>query len=215
MPPRRPTSVLVIAIFHFIVGGIGVMSDLCGTFAVAGGNKLFSGLGGPQQAQQTAELEKAMKEKVPGYEAYQIGILALSWLFDVALISAGVGLLRMKPWARTLSLVYAVISLLAKVFVAVYTILYLAPATAEAVKAALPPQGAGPQAAQAQQVMSFATDIAKITAVATPFLSMIYPLAVLIVLGRPSIGAAFRGERVGRDDERPDEPEDYRDPDAR
>jgi hypothetical protein len=206
MQPRRPTGVLVIAIFHFIVGGIGLISDAFNTFNVAGGSKMFAGLGGPEQARMTEELEKDLNTKVPGFKAYEIGNAALGWLFDVALITAGVGLLRMRSWARTLSLVYAVISLLHKILIAVYTFLYLMPVTEEAMRAAMPQQQ-GP----ARQAIEAALLIAKVSLMIAPFASMIYPLAVLIVLGRPSVGAAFRGERVGVENEGPGEPEDYDD----
>jgi hypothetical protein len=138
--PRRelPTAVLVLAIFHFIIGGYGLLCGLCsGGMVLAGGNTagLFS-FGNPQMAQQQQAQQEAMQrvlsERVPHLQAYQAETVVVSLALSVALIVAGIGLLYLRGWARALSLLYGVLSILQTLIAAVYSFVYVVPANEEA-----------------------------------------------------------------------------------
>src|SRR5262245_52884108 len=107
MPQKRPTSVLVIAILHFVVASFGV----CGLglqLAGSGGNPV-GGLGGGGDAQQkkvNEEVQKAFEEKAPEAKVVEQVSMGMSLLFTCLLIAGGVGLLQMRPWGRLLSLLY-------------------------------------------------------------------------------------------------------------
>ena len=92
MPPKRPTSVLVIAIFHFIFGGLGLC---CGLFAAASTVITFAspamrpgdGAAGNMAVAQNAYLERprAVLEEITLF--FNVLDLAIS----VLMIVAGVG----------------------------------------------------------------------------------------------------------------------------
>src|SRR5260370_10365291 len=52
--PLRPTSLLVLAIFHFIIGGFGLLCGVCGAASLANGGRSFVPTPGAQTPQQTA-----------------------------------------------------------------------------------------------------------------------------------------------------------------
>jgi len=186
MPRERPTLLLVVAIFHFIIGGLGLGTDLCGVVNFAAGGKSLVPMGSPQQAQQQEEATRILESKAPAYKVVQVVTLGLGFVLSIALLAAGFGLLKVQAWGRSLSLGYAVVSLLAKLFTAVYTILFILPSMDEAFR---------PMIQQNRQVGEMAVTVGKIGAVAGAFVSMIYPIAVLILLGRPSVGEYFRDDR--------------------
>ena len=98
MPQQRPTSVLVIAIFHFILGGLGLMCNLLATAELAlGGDVAFRWL------------EQVAPKPV------QIIDTAVSLCFACVLLAAGYGLVHMASWGRSLSLVYAYATLIEKI----------------------------------------------------------------------------------------------------
>ena len=136
-----------------------------------------------------------MNTNVPGYLAFTIANLALSFLLDLMLISGGIGLLKMQPWARWLSLVYAPISILMHVASFIYQLVWVIPATkALSAKTAAAMPGFG-------SIMTLSSGIAAFVAL----LIVIYPIAVLIVLLLPSTAAAFRGEVPVQEDNVRDE----------
>ena len=108
-------------------------------------------------------------------EAQVVG-LALS----VLLLLAGAGLLRLRPWGRTFTLVYAPVSILQSLFVLFYTMMYVDPATHEAFRQAPP---ANPQAAQAAEAAAQATAVmTTIIGIFSYLLVLAYPVTVAIVM---------------------------------
>src|SRR5947209_9931292 len=123
MPPKRPTAVTVIAILHFVFGGFGL---LCGIYGAAmqlgGGNAMFAGAGGAQAGQPSPlqqEMQKQINEAKPGPVNY--ARMGGSLLTSVLMIVSGVGLLQMQPWSRTLSILYAILSMALTVFSTIFT----------------------------------------------------------------------------------------------
>lgn len=182
MERNRPTSVLVIAILHFVIGGTGALCNLCATVQLVVGSQVAS-FGNPQQAKQQQQIEEALTAKIPGYRIHQVISLAASWLFTALLIVAGLGLLQMQMWGRTLSLVYAVLSLLHKIVTAIYIYVLVLPAYRDVFRLIDMPN---------KQAAQVAETIAMVTAGVTPPIMMIYPIVVLIVMLLPSVSAAFR-----------------------
>jgi hypothetical protein len=205
--PRRelPTVVLVLAIFHFIVGGCGLVCGLCsGIMVLTNPNTaaLFS-FGNPQLAQQQQAQQDAMQrvlnERVPHLKVFQAETVVVSLALSAALIAAGVGLISLRGWARTLSLAYAVLSILQTLVAAFYSFVYMAPANEEAFRQMPAPN---PQTAHMMQNMGQMMMPLMVFGV---LIQLVYPVTVLIVMLLPSVRAAFRGEAV------PERPEDYHD----
>jgi uncharacterized protein involved in cysteine biosynthesis len=184
MPRRRPTAVTVIAILHLVFGGLGLLCGICSGILDLAPTQTQAGSSSPQASQQARKeiTEQVLSQRVPLYRAYTIGNRVSGLLTSVLLVAAGIGLLQMQSWARWLSVVYAVLSLLVNLVGFVYTVAFFTPAYAEVFRQ-LPPQND-------QERM--ASDIARVTGPAIPCLVMIYPVAVLIVMLLPSVGAAFR-----------------------
>src|SRR5262249_9467287 len=134
MRPKRPTPVLVIAILHFIGGGIGLMGTICGgVLLLAGGNKMLSGMGGgsPQARMQIdyeTDKDRYLGQHLPSYNAFQGVNLVASGALGVMMVVSGIGLLGLRPWARTLSLVYAGLSILNHLVSAIYVFGFYLPA---------------------------------------------------------------------------------------
>lgn len=135
--------------------------------------------GNAQQAQLQNTLQKQFQEKIPAYNAYLYGGLAVSFFLSVALLTAGPGLLAMKPWARTLSLVYAGVSLLDKIVKLIVLFLFILPAQEELMKTL----AANTNPALPMSFLRIATVVGQITA----FLTFIYPTAVLIAMLTPTV----------------------------
>jgi hypothetical protein len=200
---KRPTPVLVIAILHLVGGTLLLLSSACGAAmqGIAAGMQPGAGPGGPgmiSQQQMQAELEK----QIPGYTAVTYAQMGGDFLFGIVLVVAGIGLLSMQPWARLLSIIYAIFSILNHIFSLVYALAVVVPGTQAVLektfasdpnlKAALPGMGG-----MMSGLMVFGVVVGA--------LFIVYPITVLIVLTRRSVVAAFRGELP----EAEREPEDY------
>ncbi|HTU90699.1 MAG TPA: hypothetical protein VMF69_11540 [Gemmataceae bacterium] len=208
MRRQPPTAVLVIAILHLIGGGLGLFSSICscGSLLMVGSISSFMpapptlpARPGQPPLPNFNDLMKQMNDSIPGYRAFAIVALALSFLLDIMLISGGIGLLKMQPWARWLSLAYAPISILVRIGTAVYQLIWVIPATQALYAkftATTPMPGFG-----------FIMTISSGIGVFVNLLFIIYPIAVLIVLLLPSTAAAFRGEAPVRNDDWHDEEE--------
>ncbi len=199
---RRPASITVLGVLHLIGGGLGLLLLLCGAVALlAGVTTMGSPFGGAASGQQGPEVEvtKAM-QNIPGYQAVTVAQTVVDLALDVMLLTAGIGLLKLRPWARSLSLVYAVLSILLHIFTLIWSLGFVMPAMEEAIlKAmALAPRGAPPGAAAAMRVIL-------IVGLVIGQIFAIYPIVVLFILLSPSVRAAFRGESAAP---LPDEPSD-------
>src|SRR5262245_29453386 len=132
MTRYRPTGVLVIAILHLVFGGLGLLMDLCGLAAQLGAQKVFlMAIPEPQRTQQLQvqeKMEQTIEERLPGNKLINIGEQVLALAFDGMLLTAGVGLLSMRPWARTLSLTYAALSIINRILITAYTVIFVMPA---------------------------------------------------------------------------------------
>jgi len=202
MERERPTSVTVIAIFHLVIGFIGLGCNTCTLLQLASGGNAMAGMFSPpgqqqQQQEMQEQMQQMLQNQAPFFNWYS-GIfgVAIPWFLTFALLAAGVGLLQMKPWALKLSIGYGITSILHKLVNGVYTIIYLVPIYSQFFKTVALQQPAPTPAAQAAQiqVMSMMETVIKVSAIMTPFVMMVYPAVMLFILGRQEVRDAF-GER--------------------
>ena len=162
----RPTSVTVIGILHIVFGGMGVICVPVGMFFLAVLPALM------RHAVFAHPLPPVFQE-----ENLRSGLMAFNLMraliVSIALIVAGIGLLRMKSWGRILSIIYGVYGVLAALVVPLvaYHFMPRAPNEAEEVG----------------------------RAIGVPIgicCAIIYPVVVLIVMLAPSVAAAFRGSAL-------------------
>jgi hypothetical protein len=202
MPKPRPALVTVVAVLHFVFGGLGLLcqttSDILNVSGVA--QKFNTMFTPPSNAQMDPQMKKRMEmqekmqqaiENVPGAQAKQWADLVQDTVLSVCLIVAGIGLLQMGPWARMLSMVYAVVSILYKIGSIVYMALYFLPAMQ-----ALAKEFAGDD--PISHFTGFIMQVSSYGAIAMLLGAMIYPIFVLIAMLVPSVAAAFRGEPLAK-----------------
>jgi len=193
----KPASVTVIAILHFVFGGLGIVIGICsGVYVLAGGQNWMTsttgtGPSGVSMQQMQDDFQKAM-ESGPAFHAVQVGTVAVDLAVSIIMIVSGIGLLNLRPWGRRLSIVYAGLSIALKLFETIYGIAFTLPAVNEFVNS---------HTASAPEEQFFLS-IARMTVLVPPVIQlvcMIYPIIVLIIMFRPAIVAAFRdGGALGR-----------------
>jgi hypothetical protein len=124
---KRPTAVTVIAVINFVLGGLNLLGVCC----TGGFMGLFVMLARAQPAQGQPNPMKDLMDvfvAIPGYVPFLIASTVLGTILAIVLIVAGVGLLRMRGWARMACMVYAVITILATLGNTIYTVAVANPA---------------------------------------------------------------------------------------
>src|SRR5262249_3085154 len=110
MVRERPTVVMVVAILNIIYGSFGLLCLFC-QGAGLGIMAAMSGAG-PGPLGMMGGMIPFLEKEAPGYLAFSIGYIVLGLILTVDLILAGIGLLRMRTWARWNSVAVAVLTLL-------------------------------------------------------------------------------------------------------
>ena len=195
MQRTRPASVTVIAILNLVFGGLWLLCGLGSLGMQASGmQQMFANMGNvnPGNNPKLAKQEEIRKEIMefsqkagarPSEYAAHVQYVVLA----ILLIVSGIGLLKTAPWGRALALVYAALSIVSNLALIVLILLTDIPAVHEfADKLATQ----GQEAQMIANVMKFFAYFA----VVLPLLSLIYPAIVAILMLRPSVAAAFRGE---------------------
>jgi hypothetical protein len=182
--------VLVVAVLQICFGSLALLGNLCnGGLQLAGGNKAFVPAGSPQAAQQP-DVEGMMRARMPHYELMIYGGEALGLIAGTVMVVSGVGLIKMRRWARWLTIGYACYNVASTIIGFIFALTFSLPLTREILAQAradpkLPPQGAF--------ILNMTETITTAALYAT-LLFLAYPIALLIVMFRPHVRAAFRAE---------------------
>jgi hypothetical protein len=184
---QRPASVLVLAILHLVGGTIDLLGVLCsGVMQFAGPGGLLGMPGGGAGPDPTIRLQQAI-EAIPGQKAFTAAELVVNLVLDLLLLAGGIGLLNMKSWARTTSLVYAPLAILNRLGTLIYTLVVLVPGFETILQEEL---GRDPQFKSFGSLMKTSMILGAVIGA----LFIIYPIVVLIILNLRTVTAAFRGE---------------------
>jgi hypothetical protein len=200
-----PTIVMVVAILQIFFGATGLLRHLCsGGMQLAGGARAFTPAG-PQGVPQV-DTEAVLKARVPHYELLVYGGLVLGLVSGTVCLVSGLGLLRLRPWARWLAIGYACYFIISDLAGFIYAVTMIRPVMEEVIAEQAQQANLPPQAATAFNISM------KVASVA-PYLTLVllaYPILLLVVMFLPSVRAAFRGRPavVERKDEGPDEPDE-------
>lgn len=197
MTKERPNSVVVIAILNFIGGGLGVLGGILALIgALLIGTQMFKFPAGPPPAGQPKQMQEYLEinERIMEVATNPPGGMALGVvhaLADLALsgliIAAGIGLLRLAPWGRNLALGYAIYSILFHLYQAFYVIWFMIPPY-------LPVLRGAPKGNFLVDIMVWSTYGQTYGVAVYQFLILSYPIVVLVIMFRPNVVAAFRGE---------------------
>src|SRR5882672_9663344 len=109
---QRPASVTVFGILNIIFAVVGV-------FGIIGSIVMFSTMDASRNP-----VVKIMRES-PAYATWMKLSLPLGLAATMALLTAGIGLLLMKPWARKLAIGYAIYAIAFGVLGTVVNFLFL------------------------------------------------------------------------------------------
>ena len=204
MRPQRPTSVLVISIFHFLFGGLGLLCGLIGLGGLAmgaanGGANPFGPPpgGGTAQQKELKDFQDRVQQRTQAELPIQRTLapvnMVIGLLLSVLLIVSGVGLVQMKPFGWYGSVVYGVASLVLQIFMLLFNLLYAMPISQRILDEEIKGHPTlAPMAGIMQAVLPMTIGIL--------VLGMIYPVIVLIIMARPNVRAAFRGELIGSEE---------------
>jgi hypothetical protein len=212
--PERPSSVLVVAILQIAFGSLGLLFSLCGgAMQLAGGAKVFAPPGGAQAV--GPDVEGMIRARVPYYDTWQAGGLALGVLSGAVMLVSGIGLLRMRSWARRVTIGYAFYNIVVTIVNFVFALTVTAPVMREVLAEVradpkLPPQ--------AVSIINLTETFATVGTYAGLAL-LAYPIILLAVMFFPHVREAFRAaalpparEEEDGDQEYDDEPGDEESP---
>ena len=163
---QRPTSVTVFGILNLVFAGFGVFGVLISLFLFFAPSSLDNPV-------------IRLIHNNPGYATYLKTSIVIGFGACLGLLAAGIGLLMLKPWGRTVSIVYAIFTILQTIVgIVLNYLLMLRPLLEEA------QHKSGPEAAGAIG--------GAIGGTVGGCAGLIYPVLLLIFMLRPNVVAAFR-----------------------
>src|SRR6267142_2252898 len=112
MPRKKPTAVFVIGILNVVFGAMRAVCNLCTGVALGGGYVLVRKLynDAPPEAKKPLEdVGNSFLDNVPYLVPFLITSLVVSTLLGIMQIVSGIGLIKVKNWARWLCVVWAVL----------------------------------------------------------------------------------------------------------
>jgi hypothetical protein len=199
MARNRPNSVFVIGILNMVFGGLGLLLSLCGAGVIAA--MRYANIPGPNGQNIYQGFWEVMDAEVPNYFQLAMFSLVAGMLLLTILLIAGIGLIRMRRWGRTLSVFFAITFILLQTWGLIWSLRTVNPATQRAqaeMTKAMPPQ----QAQFSFQDPGFGAGIA----VFFYAIELVYCIVLLVIMFQSPVRAAFAGTAVESA-----EREDYRD----
>jgi hypothetical protein len=169
-PPVRPTSVTVFGILNLLFGVLG----FCGT--LGSGAMMFLMPQNPNVRNPVLEL----MANSPGYRLFNQVSIGLGLVATIVLIAAGIGLLKMKPFGRLLSIGYSMYAIAGGVVGLAMSYVFLIQPLMEQAGAV----GGGPEQAAAIG--------GAIGGLFGGCLGMAYPIILLIFMYRRNVVEALR-----------------------
>jgi hypothetical protein len=163
---QRPISVTVFAVLNLVFATIGIIAVIASAFT------LFV------MADAKNPVVKIMQDS-PVMQTWMMVSVPLGLAACVALLASGIGLLGLKPWARTLAIGYAIYGILSCILGTIMNYVFLFGPLMEQAQ-----HTRGPEAAAAIG--------GAIGGLIGGCLGLIYPVLLLIFMLLPKVAAAFR-----------------------
>jgi hypothetical protein len=231
MNKQKPPVAVVLGILHIIFGSLGLICNICGMAGVGviyfGANEIYK-KAGPTEKKELEQIWNQLNESVPGLVVYLFADMIGSMLLGLVLLIAGIGLLRVRPWARQVSIIWAVVRFIVVVATLAYTVAVVNPGMQKFGKdmeewqqkmqkrqqpAGQPAPAKSPFGGGMGGTGNAALD--NIMSFAGAAISAAYAIVVLVLMLRPSTVHAFARYNSAEDDYRMDSPpsQDYYDDD--
>jgi hypothetical protein len=231
MKKQKPPVAVVLGILHIVFGSLGLVCNLCGMAGVGvvyfGANAIYQ-QASPTEKKELEEIWQQLNDSVPGFIAYLFADMIGSMLLGLVLLIAGIGLLRVKLWARQLSIIWALVRFMVVMATLVYTVLVVNPGmqkfgkdmeqwTEKMQKRQQRPGQPAPAQSPFGSGMGGTGNPAldNIMSYVGAGISLAYAFVVLVLMLRPSTVHAFVRYNSAEDDSRMDSPpsQDYYDDD--
>jgi len=181
MVPTRPTVILVMAILTILFGSFWALMSLCSGVVML----LVHTINLPQLAPMR-ELPEFLQREVPGYIAVEVSSYVLGLVLSVLLITAGIGLLRMKVWAWRTSVICSAATVVWDIVHTVYQWIYVNPVQARWNEELMRKQPAG-----TPNFAAFSENLTVIGTVAALVFTIGFPIVLFVVMFLPNVRAAF------------------------
>jgi hypothetical protein len=165
---QRPTVVTIFSVLNIVFAALGIIGVLTSLM-------LFTAIG----TTSNNPVIQLIHDN-PAYAAWTKISIALGLLAAAALLAAGIGLLKLQPWARMLSIVYAIYAIVMGLVGGVINYMFL-----------IQPMLQQAQHSQGPQAVGAAIGGAVGGMVGGCF-GLIYPVLLLIFMLRANVAAAFR-----------------------
>lgn len=202
-PPTRPVVITVMGILNIVFGCVELLRGCCGLLAV-GAIAAFAGSFTPPPGQTNPfDMLKIVDQTAPWLKYVLVGDMARLTGLGALLLVAGIGLLKMRRWGRTGSIVFAVLTVATSVGMFVAQIVYIQPAgekigqavvkwaeeeeakAAQKAGKAAPPPAPAPAFGTSNPVASAAQEVIGLT------ISVAYAVALLVVMMLKDVRRAF------------------------
>jgi hypothetical protein len=213
MTPPRPSSITAAAVMAIIYGGLLTVCGLCGVAGLANrGGAEGNFFGDPRQQEVQKKLEELMEQEAPAYRSYQGASTFFSLAEAVGLLVAGIELLKVKRWARTLALTMCCFGIATTLIQAIYQGVFVLPIVSEFFQnnpnILVGLEGPAPE--DAAQIMKMVVTMITVVGIIFSLLLLTYLVIIVILLTRRQARAAF--EDSGYGDTEPTLPDEGRDP---
>ena len=171
--PRRPASVIVLAVCQLMVGSAGIVYDAF----KAGGSLLFRLSPTLMKSAADANPVAGFQMQAPYFLEVQTAASVVGFVLSIVLIADGIGLLLLRRWAYNLGVLYGWLSIVYQVVWLAFLFLVVMPVVLPAMdNMVVPPGTAQPQAfRETQKVLLMIED-------GSTALGLLYPIFVLIML---------------------------------
>jgi hypothetical protein len=197
MPRERPVAVLVFAILNIVFGTLSAIGLLCTGLALSLVYGFFGSSDSVLAGQSTLHVPPPPSDAVTAI----IVEFGIQFVLSIALVVSGIGLLRMKVWARKLCIVLCTVGILLPLLIAPIRILYVNPRM-EKWQEALQQMVHDQQKNAPQQPKIFfqqhhpSPALNIVSVLIKPILILTYAIILLIFMLRPQVSAAFAGRSI-------------------
>lgn len=190
MVRTRPTLILVMAILSIVFGSIWTLVWFCtGILAVAVYYIQLPQPGGT--GNPARELSDLLMKEVPAYLPVEVTHYVLGFVLGVLLILSGIGLLRMRVWARWTAIAVSAVMIVWHCVHFVFQWIYVNPVVARWTEELMRKQPQG-----TPNFAAFSTNPAfqVVVGVGTLLFTIGYPIVLLVIMLLPRVGAAFANQ---------------------
>lgn len=193
LPRRRPTALVVLAILNLIFGGFGLLFGGLGlAMNESGAAEWFAQFQKNQPNQikglSYGEIMTQMAERIPSVVIVQRVAGVAGALTSLFLVLSGIGLLKLRPWGRYFGFAYVAVQLPVHIANSIFSLVWVTPVMRDIMNEALARMPAGFM----HDWMQFWLGVSGLFSIVTIFLSLLYPILVLVVLLLPSVKQAVK-----------------------